>query len=228
MTDFYSKYLDLINNQKNNYRGAGFIFYQNNNNDIDFLLGVDNKFKDNKLNVFGGGKEKTDKSSLHTACREVFEELFNVYPTGLDIFVERIQKGIDSHDITEKIFLKKENEVCYFADIKYLNLFIEHLIYHEGEWTFKNNHQYKEYKDDIIKFIGDRVLKSSQKAKNGLNEIKRIYLVKWSHIKNAINKTDENHSEPVKINNKKYLLRDNLQKYLKEDIIIDIINKNLN
>ena len=30
MSDYFSKYLDLVNKEKNKYRGAGFIFYQRN------------------------------------------------------------------------------------------------------------------------------------------------------------------------------------------------------
>ena len=92
MSDFYSKYLDLINTQKQNYRGAGIFFYQKDtiNNDYDFLFGVDNKKRDERLSVFGGGKDKEDPNSLYTAVREVFEELFNVLPNGIDLVVYQI------------------------------------------------------------------------------------------------------------------------------------------
>ena len=42
MTDFYSNYLSMIKSEKNNYRGAGFIFYEKNNLEFDFLLGLEN------------------------------------------------------------------------------------------------------------------------------------------------------------------------------------------
>jgi len=225
MSDFYSKYLDLINKEKNKYKGAGFIFYRKNKDDFEFLLGLDNKSKSNTLSVFGGGREKTDKNSLYTACRETFEELFNVLPSGLDFFVDELQKKVNNHDITEKIFIKNNNEVCYFANINVLNLFINHLFYQKSEWTFKDTHEWNEYIDNIPMFINDRVLKNNKKAKDGLNEIKKVFLIKWSVLSKSIKNVDD---KIIKIDKNKYQLRDNLNRYLEEDIIIDIIYKNIN
>ena len=130
MTDFYSNYLSMIKSEKNNYRGAGFIFYEKNNLEFNFLLGLENFDSKNKLSIFGGYKDKKDKNSLYTAVREVFEEVLNVHPTGLDIFVPQIQQKVDDYTISEKVFVKDSNEVCYFADISILNMFIHHLMYH--------------------------------------------------------------------------------------------------
>ena len=226
MSDFYSKYLDLINTQKQNYRGAGIFFYQKDtiNNDYDFLLGVDNKKRDERLSVFGGGKEKEDPNSLYTAVREVFEELFNVLPNGVDLVVDRLQEKINDGSIIEKVFVKKQNEISYFAHTDALQISIDHLHYHEAPWTFKGKKEWSKYYNNLDLFIKDRVLKPSQIAGNGLNEIKRIYLVKWSELSKPIKRNEE---RIVIINNSKYKLRDNLNRYLKEDIIIDIINKNI-
>jgi hypothetical protein len=226
MSDFYSKYLEMMSSEKKNYRGAGFIFYQKNGLDFDFLLGLDNKSNTNMLSVFGGGREPKETNSLHTACRETFEELFNILPNGIDILVNQLQQKIYDHTILEKIFMKKENEVCYFAEINILQMFIDHLIYHECAWTFKGNHQWSEYKYDIPKFINDRVLKPNQKAKNGLNEIKRIFLVNITDITQSLNKIDSTKKgNGIIINKQEYYLRNNLNRYLQEKIITDIIHK---
>ena len=220
MADFYSKYLNMVNSEKNNYRGAGFLFYQKTGLDFDFLLGLENR-KENILSIFGGGRDKKDKNPLYTAVRETFEELFNVVPLGLDIFVDKIQQKVDDYSIVEKIFIKDSNEVCYFADINTLNLFIEHLIYHEAEWTLKNsNIKWTNYYKNLPMFIHDRVLKNNKVAKDGLNEIKKIFLVNWKDIDTSIK-----NKIPIIINKKEYHLRDNLNRYLKDTIIIDIINK---
>jgi hypothetical protein len=221
MTDYYSKYLDLIHSEKNNYGGAGFMFYENNNNNIFLLLGLENNSK-HQLGIFGGSREKKDKSSLHTAVREIFEELFNVSLTDLDIFIERIQKKIDDYSIKEKIFVKSNNEVCYIANVNILNLFLEHLIYTDCKWSFKNKHNWNKYINNIHMFFKDRNLKTNQTVKHGLNEIKKVYLLKWTDINNSINM-----KTPIMINKKEYYIKDNLNKYLQDNIIIDIINKKI-
>lgn len=221
MSDFYSKYLEMMSSEKKKYRGAGFIFYQKNGLDVDFLLGLDNKSKSNMLTVFGGGREPKETNSLYTATRETFEELFNILPNGLDIIVNQLQQKIDDHTIVEKMFMKKDNEVCYFADIHILNIFIDHLIYHECPWTFKGNHKWSEYTHNLTQFYVDRVLRPNQKAKNGLNEIKKVLYVNIKDINNSINKMDNK----ITINKNEYYLRDNLNRYLQENIIIDIIHK---
>ena len=221
MADYYSKYLGLIKSEKNKYGGAGFMFYENINTNIYFLLGLDNYGKDKeRLGIFGGAREKKDQTPLHTAVREIFEELFNVSLGNLDIFIERIQKKIDDYTITEKIFVKSNNEVCYIADISVLNLFIDHLIYSQMSWPFKNKHNWSEYANNIHLFFNDRVLKPNQKINNGLNEVKKVYLLSWPVISSSINL-----KEPIVINKKDYYLKDNLNKYLQDSIIIDIINK---
>ena len=67
----------------------------------------------------------------------------------------------------------------------------------------------------------DRVLRPNQKAKNGLNEIKKVLYVNIKDINNSINKMDNK----ITINKNEYYLRDNLNRYLQENIIIDIIHK---
>ena len=100
-----------------------------------------------------------------------------------------------------------------------------HLFYQKSPWTFKDNHEWNEYIDNIPSFINDRILKNNQKAKNGLNEIRKVFLIKWSVILKSFNNVD---NKLIIINKKKYQLRDNLKKYLQENIIIDIIYKNIN
>jgi hypothetical protein len=104
-------------------------------------------------------------------------------------------------------------------------MFINHLYYQKSPWTFKDTHEWNEYIDNIPSFINDRILKNNQKAKNGLNEIKKVLLLKWSVILKSFNNVD---NKLIIINKKKYQLRDNLNKYLQENIIIDIIYKNIN
>jgi len=232
MSDYFSKYLNLVKKEINNYRGAGFVFYMRNNNNayadnFSLLLGVDNKSNKNlpkidELNVFGGKKEKTDKNPLYTAVRETFEELFNTLPTGLDFFTEELQKKINDGTIIEKVFVKEHNEICYFADISILYTFINHLVYQKSPWTFKGNYTWEKYQNNINLFINDRCLKNNQKVKSGFNEIKRVYLIKWSDIL----KSNEN-EKIILINNKKLKLRDNLNRYVEEKVILDILNKNI-
>jgi len=224
MTDFYSNYLSMIKSEKNNYRGAGFIFYEKNNLEFNFLLGLENFDSKNKLSIFGGYKDKKDKNSLYTAVREVFEEVFNVHPTGLDIFVPQIQQKVDDYTISEKVFVKDSNEVCYFADISILNMFIHHLMYHGGKWPFKNSSSKKwsDYYGNIHMFFNDRILKNNQTAKDGLNEIKLVFLIAYKTLDYSIR-----NKIPIAINKKEYYLKDNLNKYLQDNIIIDILNKNL-
>jgi hypothetical protein len=224
MSDYYSKYLEMVSAEKKNYSGAGFIFYQTSGYDFDVLLGLDNKKNEKTLSIFGGGREKKDTSPLYTAVREVFEELFNIVPNGIDIFVSQLQKKIEDKTIIEKIFLKKNNEICFFTNINIIYLFIDHLIYHECPWTFKGNHTWDEYKNDILKFINDRVLKNNQKVKIGLNEIQRIFLINIKDINQVISNF-ETTKKGIIISKKEYFFRDNLNKYLQDKIITDIINK---
>ena len=225
MTDYYSKYLDMISSEKNNYRGAGIIFYEQHGHDFNILLALDNRKKSENqtLSVLGGNREKKDKNPLYTAIRETFEELFNVIPNGLDLFVNQLQKKVDDYTIIEKVFIKDANEICYFAEINILKLFIEHLIYHDCKWTFKNKHNWIEYANSIHIFINDRILKNNQVMKNGLNEVKKVFLINWS----IIDKSLKNNNSPIIINNKEYYLRDNLNRYLKDNIITDIIHKKI-
>jgi hypothetical protein len=56
------------------YTGAGILFYKNNH----FLMGFSHHLK--KWSGFGGKIEQTDTSALHTAVREVVEEIFGIDP----------------------------------------------------------------------------------------------------------------------------------------------------
>jgi hypothetical protein len=223
MTDYYSNYLSLVNSEKNNYKGAGFIFYEkHDHNNINFLLALDNvkKSEVQALSTFGGTREKKDKNALYTAVRETFEELFNIVPNGMDLFLNQIQKKVDDYTIIEKMFVKNNNEVSYFAELNILNLFIEHLIYHESKWTFKNNHKWSEYHNHIHIFLNDRLLKNNQVVKNGLNEVKKVFLVNFKLINGSIK-----NNSPIIIDNKEYHLKESLKKYFKDEFILNIINK---
>jgi len=136
--------------------------------------------------------------------------------------MHRIQQKIDDYSIIEKIFVKSKNEVCYIADISILKLFFEHLMYQECEWTFKSKHEWSEYYNKIHMFFNDRILKNNQTIHHGLNEVKKVFLINWD----TINKSIKNNT-PIIINKKEYYLKDNLNKYLQDNIIIDIINKNI-
>ena len=71
-------------------------------------------------------------------------------------------------------------------------------------------------------FFNDRILKNNQTAKDGLNEIKLVFLIAYKTIDYSIR-----NKIPIAINKKEYYLKDNLNKYLQDNIIIDILNKNL-
>jgi hypothetical protein len=221
MSDFYSKYLDLINKEKSNYRGAGIFFFENYGaDDFMLLLGVDNKYNGNNFSVFGGGRDKEDPDSLYTAVREVFEELFNVRPGNIDSVVQEMKLKMEQGLVLEKVHGKKLNEISYFAKIDVMNIFFNHLYYHEILWPFKSNHKWNEYIDNVPAFIKDRVLKPTQKAGDGMNEIKKIYLIKYSDLTVPLKRGQE---RIITIKDTKYKLRDNLNRYLKENVIIDSI-----
>ena len=221
MSDFYSKYLDLINKEKSNYRGAGIFFFEKYGaDDFMLLLGVDNKYNGNNFSVFGGGRDKEDPDSLHTAVREVFEELFNVRPGNIDSVVQEMKSKMDQGFVLEKVHGKKLNEISYFAKIDVMNIFFNHLYYHEIPWSFRGSHKWNEYIDNVPAFIRDRVLKPTQKAGDGMNEIKKIYLIKYSDLTIPLKRGQE---RIITIRDTKYKLRDNLNRYLKENVIIDSI-----
>ena len=96
------------------------------------------------------------------------------------------------------------------------------MIYQNTEWTFKGKHSWNKYNNKINLFINDRILKNNQKINNGINEVRKIFLINW----NIINDNIKN-KKPIIINKKEYYLKDNLSKYLQDNIIIDIINKNI-
>jgi hypothetical protein len=62
----------MQNNIENNHTGAGILFYKNNH----FLMGFSYHLK--KWSGFGGKIEPEDKSPIHTAVREVVEEIFGI------------------------------------------------------------------------------------------------------------------------------------------------------
>ncbi len=63
---------DITN--KKDYTGAGILFYKNNH----FLMGFSYHLK--KWSGFGGKIESQDISPVHTALREVVEEIFGIDP----------------------------------------------------------------------------------------------------------------------------------------------------
>jgi hypothetical protein len=54
-----------------------------------------------------------------------------------------------------------------------------------------------------------------------MNEIKKIYLIKWSDLTVPLKRGQE---RIITIKDTKYKLRDNLNRYLKENVIIDSIH----
>ena len=88
--------------------------------------------------------------------------------------------------------------------------------------NYFNNVLSNEYVNNIHMFFNDRILKTNQTIKHGLNEVKKVYLLKWTDVNKSINM-----KTPIIVNKKEYFIKDNLNKYLQDNIIIDIINKKI-
>ena len=159
----------------------------------------------------------SNQETIHPKVESISE---SVYASGTITTSDAYQVFPSAAGVIEKVFVKDQNEICYFTEIDTLNLFIKHLIYQKSPWTFKGKHEWSEYYNNIHLFIHDRMLKNNQKAKNGINEIKQVYLIKWSELYN-------NSDKIIQINNKKYKLRHNLNRYIEDKVILDILNKNI-
>jgi hypothetical protein len=88
------------------YTGAGFLFYSNKH----FLTGFSSHLQ--KWSGFGGKREPEDKSALHTAIRELLEELFAINPS------EMLIKWLSNIKILATY--NRHSYVLYICDIKEL------------------------------------------------------------------------------------------------------------
>ena len=115
---------------------------------------------------FGGGKEKTDLSTLHTGIREFIEEFFNIkIPINfLNSLCELIKKN---NIIKNKISMYKG--VSYIINFNGLNFIFQELC--------KINDNLKLYNINnnlnIKKYVKERIFK--EKPHNGLNEIEYLH-----------------------------------------------------
>jgi DNA-directed RNA polymerase subunit F len=84
MKSCYSKRRD---NDINNYTSAGCIFIEKSL----VLSGYQKKKSKNIISGIGGKKENNDKNPIHTALREMIEELFNITTLSDKLFNELIE-----------------------------------------------------------------------------------------------------------------------------------------
>ena len=143
----------------------------------DYILLMGSKVKNNNriYEFFGGHYEKTDKTALHTATREILEEIFNIKieSENIDILVIEI---INHGDIRNELTLENENGgMTYFIGFESLEKVYNYIKY--GKYKKIENF-------DIMKYVDNRYVNGD--AKNGLNEISKLH---FYYLKNA-NKLD--------------------------------------
>ena len=122
---------------KNSQTGAGILFYHNNT----FLTGFSSHLK--LWSGFGGKVEKTDKTPLQTAIREVIEEVFGINPSEHIIrWIQniKIQQIINRHGYTLHI--------CHINELKW----ISSILMFFGE----KSPYYKQLPSDITELLTER------------------------------------------------------------------------
>jgi hypothetical protein len=120
-----------------NYTGAGFIFYKNKH----FLTGFSSHLQ--KWSGFGGKREQEDKSPLHTAIRELLEELFAINPS------EMLMKWLSNIKIVSTY--NRHGYILYVCDINELK-WISSVLMFFGE----KSPYYKKLPTDINELLTER------------------------------------------------------------------------
>jgi hypothetical protein len=119
------------------YLGAGFIFYYNNT----FLTGFSSHLK--LWSGFGGKVEKTDKSPLQTAIREVIEEIFGINPS------EHIIRWINNIKVQQ--IINRHGYILYICHINELKWISAILIFFGEKSPY-----YKKLPSDITELLTER------------------------------------------------------------------------
>ena len=123
--------------KQNKLSGAGILFYHNNT----FLTGFSSHLK--LWSGFGGKVEKTDKTPLHTAIREVIEEIFGINPS------EHIIRWINNIKVQQ--IINRHGYILHVCDINELK-WISAILVFFGE----KSPYYKQLPSDITELLTER------------------------------------------------------------------------
>lgn len=134
----------------------------------DFIVLMGSKNKDQIIyEYFGGKNEKQDITTLHTALRELIEEMFNMKIDQKEIY-NLVSNIIKNNDIRSELTLthkKHNNNVTYFIGFDTLEKIYNYLKYHK----YKSIEHF-----NLTEFIKNRKINGI--AYNGLNEIDKLHL----------------------------------------------------
>ena len=146
---------------------AGIVVFDKIDKDYIVLMGSKIKNGERVYEYFGGGNEPEDYSAVHTATRELVEEMFNIKISKKEIneLTKIILKENDiRHDIT-LVHKNHNNNLTYFIGFEALEKIYNYLKY--GKYELIEHF-------DLIKYMKNR--KINGMAYDGLNEIDRIHL----------------------------------------------------
>lgn len=152
---------------KTKKRSGGFIV----SDGFTILLGRTNK-KGIIYEGFGGGAEEQDLSSLHTAVRELIEELFN-QKVSVEIINSLSDLLIMNKLIKDKLVFYGDS---FLIDFKGLEFIFNYL----SNYIFKYNKYIKPFNLNL--FIQERII--TDKPNNGLNEIISIHIFNLADVIN--------------------------------------------
>jgi hypothetical protein len=146
-------------------RNSGVVIFDKINKDYIVLMGSKIKNNERVYEFFGGHYEKDDKAAIHTAIREMMEEIFNLKleKANIDVLAHQM---IQNGDIRNDLTLENENGgITYFIGFQAL----------EKVFNFIKYGKYKRVESfDLIQYMNNRIVHG--KANNGLNEIKHLHL----------------------------------------------------
>ena len=155
---------------------GGFLISDFINEEQVVILGKSNTKSDDNKSIyesFGGKVEVEDLSPMHTATRELIEELFNLklLTTNINDIVDMIKE----HKLIIKEY--KFYGIAYLINFNGLNVIFQKICeYTDILLKYKNNNFF-----DLPTFIKDRQI--VRKVSKGLNEIRSIHLYKIKDIK---------------------------------------------
>lgn len=146
-------------------RCSGIAIFDNIDNNYIVLMGSKKSIKGRIFEYFGGHNEPEDDSALHTAIRELVEELFNVKISKININ-ELTNNMLQQNDIRHEITLVHPNKnLTYFIGFETLEKIYNYL--HFGKYQIIQHF-------DLIKYLKGRKINGN--PKDGLNEIEKIHI----------------------------------------------------
>lgn len=152
---------------------AGLVILKKHKGEIYTLIGSYQDKNNEKIYTFPGGSYSKiyDKTSLHTAVRELIEEVFNIKIAQSKL--DEIVKNINEKELLiDEYIYKPKKFITYFGDFKILN-FIFKSIYN--------------YKFNLYEFLAFRNKKINEEiiAKDGLDEFVKIHFIKLNDLNNT-------------------------------------------